>query len=113
MVANMKTEIKITEKQFSSQVEDLFDLYQWTWTHFRPGMMQSGRWVTPLSGFKGFPDYCAVKKDKLIFLELKSDKGKTSPSQKIWLSKLKDAGCDVYVFKPSDFEKIVEVLNAL
>lgn len=104
----------ISETDFSKQVEDLMNLYGWRWTHFRPAMNESGRWRTPLSGHKGFPDYVAVHagKKRLLFVELKSDKGRESAEQSEWLNDLEVAGKgEVYLWRPADIDTIVEILK--
>jgi Holliday junction resolvase len=130
--------MNITEKQFATQVEDLLELYGWHWTHFRPAMLKDGKWRTAISGHMGFPDYVAVRGIRLLFIELKSDKGKLSPEQQEWLDKLEEAKVhftnqplivkdgkatmdinktrysetpEVYVFRPMDFEKMTNILK--
>ena len=98
-----------TEKAFGSQVEALLDLYSWRWCHSRPAMTKDG-WRTALSGHRGFPDYVAVK-DKTLFFELKSDKGKLSPDQQLWHDCLKAAGAEVFVWRPSQLEEIAQLLS--
>ena len=121
--------IEITEKQFSQQVEDLLNLYGWHWCHFRPARTEEG-WRTALSGHQGFPDYIATHPPRLIFAELKSEKGKITPEQEEWLGMLRECGSypsssflddkgltlvyqrlGVYLWRPSDFETIIEILK--
>ncbi|KKN70426.1 hypothetical protein LCGC14_0431210 [marine sediment metagenome] len=102
--------MKITERDFSSQVEDLLRLYGWRWSHFRPARTKDG-WVTALSGDKGFPDYVAVKEARVLFIELKSEKGQLSEEQWEWLYDLRDSMVEAYVWRPSDFDKIVGILE--
>jgi len=102
----------ITEKQFSEQVEDLLKTFHWRWCHFRPARTMKG-WRTSLSGDKGFPDYIAARPPRLLIFELKSDKGRLSSEQKEWLYILQQlpAPVECYLFRPSDFETIVEILR--
>lgn len=59
----------------------------------------------------GFPDLVMVR-DKVIFAELKSEKGKVSDTQYDWIKSLAKAKQkDVYVWRPSDWDSIVEVLK--
>jgi hypothetical protein len=59
---------------------------------------------------KGFPDFCMTRKkvvkdkqqNRLIFAELKSDSGKLTLEQEIWLSELKGTNAEVYVWRPCD-----------
>jgi hypothetical protein len=100
---------RVTEKEFSQQVEDLLNLFGWRWCHFRPAQTEYG-WRTALSGYQGFPDYIAVK-DRLIIFELKSEKGKVSTYQQEWLDTLAACGAEVYLWRPGDIERIVEILR--
>ena len=81
--------MKISEHDFSTQIEDLLRLYQWRWCHWRPARTEHG-WRTALSGDKGFPDYCCVRPPRLLFAELKDQYSKPSPEQEAWLDDLKE-----------------------
>lgn len=63
----------------------------------------------------GFPDCVMTRGDRLIFAELKSGKGKVSHEQGRWLDMLgcgnRDRRWEVYVWRPSDIEKIEEILK--
>ena len=48
---------------------------------------------------------------RLIFAELKSDAGRLRPDQADWLADLAPTGAEVYVWRPADFDRIVEVLS--
>jgi len=103
----------MTEAQFMQQIIDLSRLYGWRVAHFRPAMTRSGRWATPVQADgAGFPDLCMVKRARLIFAEIKSDKGKLSPEQETWITELTNCmRCEVYIWKPENWEEIVEVLT--
>jgi len=79
--------VRLSETDFSSQIESLLRLYQWRWTHFRPAWSSKG-YRTPIKGDKGFPDYCAVRNGMCLFIELKDDKTKLSPEQEAWAKEL-------------------------
>ncbi len=105
-----------TEADLLSWVLDVAHLYGWRVAHFRPAMTQHG-WRTPVQADgKGWPDFVLVHPSKtkpLLFVELKSEKGKLTPEQETWLRDL--AVCphvQVFVWRPSDREKIAEVLGA-
>lgn len=60
----------------------------------------------------GFPDLVMIRGERLIFAELKSEKGKTSSQQDEWLSALKGSRQgEVYVWRPSDWDELVGVLE--
>lgn len=112
----------ISETAFSSQVEDLFNLFHWRWTHFRPAWSARG-YRTPIRGGdpdglkgKGFPDYVAVRRGIVIFAELKDNKTKLTPGQEGWGEDLaRVASCSLgvmyCVWRPNDFEEIKGLLQ--
>lgn len=61
----------------------------------------------------GFPDLTLARNGRLLFIELKTARGKVSPDQQFWLDTL--AKCDgvemAEVWRPNQFEEIVEVLR--
>ena len=58
----------------------------------------------------GFPDRVLIR-DRLIFAELKRDKGKPTEAQKEWLNGLASAGAEVYLWRPSDLDEIATILS--
>ncbi|MAF43093.1 MAG: hypothetical protein CMI54_02840 [Parcubacteria group bacterium] len=108
-------ELKVSEKDFSRQIEDLLNVFGWRWCHFRPARTGRG-WRTALSGHQGFVDYVAVRNGMCLFFEIKSEKGKLSGEQEKWIEDLKvvaghSLGVQVYVWRPSMFDEIVKILQ--
>lgn len=117
-------EQSISEDDFLTQVIDLAHIYGWKVAHFRPAQTKHG-WRTAVSAEgKGFPDCVMVRDGQLIFAELKSEKGKVSEAQQEWLdllNEVSDASRDyvydevrivhIYLWRPSDFDSIVEILK--
>ena len=95
--------IVITERDLREQIRDLCKLYGWkmyfTWRSIH----------SPA----GFPDLVLANSEqkKVIFAELKREKGKVTPEQKEWLDALKACGQTVYVWRPGDIEAIAEILR--
>lgn len=52
---------------------------------------------------RGWPDCTLIRDGRVIFAELKRENGRTTPAQDRWLDSLAGAGCEVYLWKPSDF----------
>jgi len=108
----------VKEKDFQRQIEDLAHTLGWTIAHFRTARTISG-WMTAVSGDGvGFPDCVLVRRDRLIFAELKSEKGKLSESQEGWLDALIEVAkstnhqeIQVYVWKPHMFDEICGILK--
>ncbi len=66
---------------------------------------------TSIHSPKGFPDLCMVRGDRLLFAELKTDKGKLTEDQKVWLADLTMSGkAEVYVWRPVDLETAYGIL---
>jgi len=96
--------IVVTERDLREQVRDLAKLFGW---------MMSFSW-TSIHSPRGFPDLvlaCQVRK-RVIYAELKTEKGKVSDSQREWLEELWCCGQEVYLWKPDDFDEIARVLRS-
>lgn len=102
--------LKMTEAQLQETITEALDLGGWRWVHFRPARTKHG-WTTAMSGHKGFPDIVAVR-DRVLFLELKSDSGTVHVEQTEWLRVLRSAGVDARVVRPPDLDQLlVELLS--
>ncbi|HUT78006.1 MAG TPA: hypothetical protein VM285_09985 [Polyangia bacterium] len=102
-----------TEAEFQGQVTEVARLFDWEWVHFRPARTAHG-WATPVEGplGTGFPDLILVRGSRLIFAELKSDKGKLTVHQEVAQATLSGIPCaEVYVWRPRDFDDIVKLLR--
>ena len=89
-----------TEKQFQAQVIQVAKLFGWHYYH-----PYDSRRSPP-----GFPDLVLVK-DRVLFRELKTDKGRVSPAQKTWGVKLTDAGADWSIWRPAQLQAIYSELR--
>lgn len=58
----------------------------------------------------GFPDRVLVR-ERIVWLELKKETGTMSSAQKRWALGLLDAGAELYVVRPSDFDDLLLVLG--
>lgn len=92
----------------------LAPMYGWKSFHARPAQAKSGNWITPVQGDgKGFFDLVLVR-DRILFVELKSQKGKLSTEQAMWQYAVASAMCnrvEVLVWRPSDLPQIQEILK--
>ena len=102
----------IPEREFQQQVIDLAHIFHWRVTHFRPAQTTKG-WRTAVSADgMGFPDLVLAREGRLIFIEVKSERGKLSLEQSEWLEVLKATGkCETFLLYPSDFDIIVKILG--
>ena len=95
------------ESYFQSQVIMLAKLHGWLVMHTRAVEIRPGVWKTPLTGHPGYPDLTLVHQSRgVIFAELKSDIGRLSTGQKVWLDTLDLAGVENHVWRPKDLDAI-------
>jgi hypothetical protein len=59
----------------------------------------------------GFPDLCMVRGRRLLFVELKRERGRTTEAQREWLAALLLTGAETAVWRPSDLAIVKEVLK--
>lgn len=55
---------------------------------------------------KGWPDLTLVRPPELVIAELKTERGRVSEEQKVWLADLSACGVEVYVWRPRDLEEV-------
>ncbi|GAA4117513.1 hypothetical protein GCM10022215_18270 [Nocardioides fonticola] len=61
----------------------------------------------------GFPDLAILGPRELVVAELKTNKGRTTPEQRAWLTGLEAAGIRAFLWRPADWLEINEVLHDL
>lgn len=105
-------QIPLTEAAFMRQVTDLATRLGWQWLHVRPMGNSQGVWRTPTFGplGKGWPDLVLIRRGTMIFAELKTQRGVLSPEQQKVITLLDNIHL-AYVWRPSDFPQILEVLT--
>ena len=60
----------------------------------------------------GYPDLTLVRPPEVLFVELKTEKGRLSASQRVWSELLQACpGVDYYLWRPSDNEAVIQVLG--
>lgn len=93
------------EEELQKRILDLCRLYGLHTAHFRPGLTQTGKWRTAVGGDgKGWPDLTIVGPGGVLYRELKSATGSPTAEQKAWFGWLSEAGQDVAVWKPRDWD---------
>lgn len=92
----MAKEVAQTEQQFQRAVIEYAQILRWLCYH---------SW-TSIHSSKGFPDLVLCRPPQLIYVELKSEKGRVSTDQRTWLDSLIACGCEAYLWRPSDWPEI-------
>lgn len=88
---NARVAADMLEGVLQERVRQLCLLHRWRYYHTHRSKHSPA----------GFPDTCAVRGDRLLFAELKREKGKTTPAQDDWLTDLRALpGIEVYVWRP-------------
>lgn len=84
-----------SEAQFQQAVTDFADLRGWLWWHD----------VDSRRNKAGFLDLVLLhpRTGQLLFVELKSAKGRVSPDQQRWIDALRRGGHAVHVWRPAHF----------
>ena len=92
----------LTEKEWSQVVVDYARLTGW----------QVYRTWNSIHSPPGFPDLCMARGPRLVFAELKTERGKLSPAQIAWLDTLAAVpGIEVYrTWRPSNWETVRDAL---
>lgn len=100
------------ENCFVAQVIAYAKLRGWRVHHQRPARTADGDWRTAVQGDAGFPDLVLVRLSRVIFVELKAEKGRVSVMQQLWLDALENTGkVSVHLWRPSAWPAIEEALK--
>lgn len=91
----------VSEKMLLAQIRELCSILGYRTYHTYNSMRSE----------PGFPDLVILGRGRLLFAELKSERGRLSSDQSVWLSELSASGCECYVWRPSDWHEIVKVLS--
>ena len=59
----------------------------------------------------GFPDLVLIRRPTIIFAELKRQNGRLRPEQTAWIDELRACGMRVFVWRPSDFDEVQEIMG--
>ena len=92
----------LTEKEWLAQVTELAETLGWTVYHTHDSRRSKA----------GFPDLVLVRRTALIFAELKTQRGALTGPQRQWLVDLHLARQQTYVWRPSDWVRVVAILTS-
>lgn len=93
----------VTETQWQAQVETWAKRAGWLGYHVRDSRGSA----------RGFPDCVFVRPQtsEIVWAELKTERGKVTPSQQVWIEALKACNQRVFVLRPSDEWFIKRILG--
>lgn len=91
----------MNETQWMGKVREIADLYGFDVYHTHRSDRSDAGW----------PDLVLRKEPRLIFAELKSQKGRTSKDQVKWLNGLVACGQEVALWRPDDLPTVLRVLG--
>jgi hypothetical protein len=90
-----------TEGEWMATVSDLAALQGWANYHTYDS--RRSKW--------GFPDLCLVRPPRIIFAELKSERGRPSDAQRYWLDLLTRCPVEAYLWRPDDWDAVQRILS--
>jgi len=91
----------ISEKGYAQQIYDLARYFRWRCYRTHDSRHSPA----------GYPDLSLLHGQRHVYAEIKTEKGKLTPEQRGWLVALYEAGHEVYVFRPSSWSLVVDVLS--
>lgn len=107
------TDAPITsEREWMRTIGDALDYNGWRYIHHRPARRKSGKWTTPTEGnsAKGFPDLVCVRPPRVLWIEVKTDRGRPTPEQTDWIDTLVASGQEAYVLHfPRDWPRFLDL----
>lgn len=95
---------RMSEKALQAQVIAYAQMHRWLVYHTHDSRRSQA----------GFPDLVMVRGTRLIFAELKTEKGRLTPEQTAWIMAfvcLDNQRVESYVWRPSDREEIWRILE--
>jgi len=89
----------MSEKEFQAEVERIARSHGWRVYHTRDSRKSA----------HGFPDIVALRGSREVIAELKVGGNRPDAAQESWLEAYRDAGREVFVWRPSDLPEIERV----
>lgn len=93
--------VRMTEAHWQRQVVAYAELMKWRAYH-----THDSRRSNP-----GFPDLVLVRRPRVVWVELKADRGRLTSDQRDWLDDLRACGQEVFVWRPNDWPIVEKVLR--
>jgi hypothetical protein len=116
-IATLRYAVNVTERDFQKRIETTATMFGWSFMHISEStkrVRRGGKYLSvPDPACQGWPDLTLAhpRSGRLLFREVKTDKGKLTPEQEQWLRTLAACGQDVAVWRPRDWANIVNELT--
>ena len=91
----------VSEAEFQEDVRNAAETLGWKAYH---------SWSSQHSA-SGYPDFCLLRRNRSLMLELKTEKGQITQEQREWLAAFNDAHIEAWVVRPSDMDWLLEKLR--
>lgn len=92
---------QLSERDFMAQVIDYARLMGWLIFHPFDSRHSEA----------GFPDLICLRGPRIVAIELKAVRGRVTSDQARWLDAFVAASVETHVFRPSQWDEVVECLN--
>ena len=94
---------RMTEAEWTAKIRETATLYGWFSYHTHNSKFSE----------KGWPDFVLghPRRHRTIFAELKTETGKLSDAQRVWLTHLTACGFETALWRPSDMDTVLAVLG--
>lgn len=80
--------LDLSEKDFERTVIETAILFRCRVNHARPALNRAGKWMTAIQGHPGLPDWTIARDGWVLLVELKKERGRVRPDQRLWLAAL-------------------------
>lgn len=104
--------LRVTEQAWQQQVIQLAETLGWRTMHVRRSVVRQGQWATATS-VSGWPDLVLwhETQQRVLYAELKTDKGRVRRDQDLILMSLARAGAEALVWRPRDLAEVTRILQ--
>jgi hypothetical protein len=107
---------KLTERRFHKQVVRLAELMGWrvwhdTATNAPRACAACDTPIPVIRNPAGMLDLILIRRPRVVWAELKSERGTLTDAQYTALVELRASGQEAHVWRPSDIEKITRILR--
>ncbi len=92
----------MTERELQDWIVGAARLLGWRVAHFRPAWTEKGWRTAGAYDAQGWPDLCLVR-ERVVFAEVKLERGRLAAEQDAWLDVLRNAGQEVHIWRPRDW----------